>query len=421
MDWQQSLAQLVAPLGQLGPGQWLTIAAANALLALLMLVIVQARRRAGMRGRRAGMVGGSVSQTEENAEPGAALEGISLSPIDRVFPRRPVRFLLLVGTIAIGCWLAGFLLAPNVSKFLTSPEWLFQPIYIAAHLVTLRLFINVFTRSYAAGVSHLMVSRSQALRGVRTILGLHGALVAAAIALPFCWFDFHYLFSDRYTRMGGDAVVRPIDYLMWAIWSLEWFINALIWVLLLGFMVKNCATIIKHPFRSPIHQVLQEKHYRPFLQMSAQGASVLLGFSCLTVLYIVYTGGELTDYLGLGITLGLLVLGFVPPWLLLRAKVDTAVKTATARLQQGTGLGGATGALGLAATERPIEHRLDEALALLRIWHLQHLYGNLGQTEARAILIRLLAPAATIGWQVAHNYGDMAKKLASMVGTMGVK
>ena len=254
-----------------------------------------------------------------------ALEGISLSPIDRVFPRRPRQFLCWSHRLDRG-WLVGYLLAPNKQHFLTSSEWRFQPFYVAVHLIALRLFINVFTRNYAAGVVHLDMSRAHALKGIRPILGPWGALAAAVVALPFCYFDFLYLFSPRYARMGRDEIVRAIDYLMWGIWSLEWFINAFIWVLLVGFMIKNCMTIRRFPFRAPIDAVLHDKHYRPFLQMSSKGATVVLGFSICTVIYLTYTGGELTDYLGLGITVTLLFVCFVPPWLLLRAKVDEAVQ-----------------------------------------------------------------------------------------------
>ena len=425
MDWQQRLSVLIAPLGQLGPAQWLTISTSAGFVLLLAVLIAQSRQHSRLK-RELGDA--MVGDANVRPRPAVALEptgqspldGISLAPIDRVFPRQPAQFLMLVALVSSSSWLVGYLLAPDIAHFRASREWLFQPFYIAAHLIALRLFINVFTRNYASGVAHLDVSKPQALRGVRTMLGGYGVLAAALIALPFCYFDFRYLFSPRYARMGQDDVVRAVDYLMWGIWSLEWFINAFIWVLLVGFMVKNCLTIRTHPFRAPIHVVLNDKLYRPFLQMSSQGSTVLLGFSCVTVIYLYYTGGELTDYLGLGITVALLVIGFVPPWLMLREKVAEAVRSETISLQHDAGLVASGRMLGSAssqspAADAPLEKRLAEALALLRLWHLQNLYGNLGQTEAKAIVFRLLAPAATIGWQLANTYGDMTKKLARML------
>ena len=410
---------------------WLVAAIATIGLAFIVFIRFQSRRHAHI---KLELTEGSRSAGNAESTPSAlTLDGISLSPIDRVFPRRPPEFLTLVAFVSIGTWLAGYILAPVKDSFLTSSEWLFQPFYVAAHLITLRLFINVFTRNYAAGVLQLDVPFRQALRGIRPILGLSGITAAAVVAAPFCYFDFRYLFSSRYARMGRDEIVRSVDYLMWTVWSLEWFINAFIWVLLIGFMVKNCLTIARFPFRAPIDVVLHDKLYRPFLQMSSQGSTVVLGFSLITVLYLYYTGGELTDYLGLGITVALLVVCFVPPWLILRGKVDKSVEIETLKLRHEAGLtAGAQGAM-LAApllmslksstgegalSDRTLEARIDEALALLRLWHLQNLYGNLGQTEARAIVIRLIAPAATIGWQIANNLGDLSHRLGAMLNAM---
>lgn len=423
------MPDLAATLSQYGMAMWLAAAVALMCLGLVAAMVVQSRRHARMKLALTEGAGPTAGGSHAAAG-GLSLDGLALSPIDRVLPRRPLEFLALVSFVSLGTWIAGYALAPNKEHFLTSPEWLFQPFYVAVHLIALRLFINVFTRNYAAGVLQLDVSFKQALRGIRLILGPYGVAAAALIAAPFCYFDFRYLFSARYARMGRDEIVRAADYLMWMIWSLEWFINAFIWVLLIGFMIKNCMTIGRFPFRAPIDVVLHDKLYRPFLQMSSQGSTVVLGFSLVTVLYLYYSGGELTDYLGLGITVALLVVCFVPPWLVLRGKVDEAVRIETYILRRDAGLGAqkfpASTAMSVFASGRinenekldpkNLETRVDEALALLRLWHLQNLYGNLGHTEAKAIVVRLLAPAATIGWQVANSFANLSQRLSAMMG-----
>ncbi len=422
MDWQLRLGDLATSLDDPGLAKLLALVAFGVCATLIAAMLFQSRAHRRIKHQLATLAGDARATPAGDPSTGLSLDGITLSPIDRVFPRHPLQFLMLVATISIGTWIAGYALATNKQHFLTSPEWLFQPFYLAAHLITLRLFINVYTRNYAAGISQLDVSRLYALRGIRPILGPYGALAAIVIALPFCYYDFRYLFSDRYQRMGRDEIVRAADYLMWTVWSLEWFINAFIWVLLVGFMLKNCATIARFPFRKPIDTVLNAKLYRPFLQMSAQGATVVLAFSLFTVLYLYYTGGELTDYTGLGITVALLVICFVPPWMVLRSKVDKAVheRMETLRIGAGLSVGVSAAQVAFEAREavdgaRSLEERLDEVLALLRIEHLNNLYGNLGQTEAKAIMIRLLAPALTIGWQVVHNYSDLTKRMTTML------
>ena len=409
----------------LGPATWLVVAGLAGAGALLAAMAALAIRHARLK-QDISETPQAASERQGGIDTSLGLEGGSLSPIDRVFPRKPGPFLAMVAIISCGTWLAGYALAPDKRKFVTAAEWWFQPFYIAAHLVALRVFINVFTRNFAAGVAHLDLPRPQAMRGIRPILGKRGAALAALVAAPFSYFDFRYLSGPRYLRMGEEGQVLPVDYLMWGIWTLEWFVNAFIWVLLLGFMVKNWTTIRSATFRAPVHVVLEDKHYRPFLQMSAQSSTVVLLFSLVTVLYLIYTGGELTDYLGLGITVVLLVVGFVPPWLLLRNKVDEAVRRETLVLRREAGLGTAgvgAGGLGFAridpaqpGQEAALGQRVDQAVALLRLWHLHNLYGNLGHTEAKAILFRLLAPAATIGWQAMQTQGELMKRLGSLLG-----
>ena len=338
-------------------------------------------------------------------------------PIDRVLPRRMSGTIALSVVLAVGIWLAGLALTPNIPQFLASREWHFQPLYFAAHIIAVRLFVHVYARGFQRGVAHLAVPDHQVRSLVGGILGFPGAFTALMICLPFVALDFLYLFSDRYHRAGG-AVVLPIDYLMWGIWSVEWFLNAFIWIVLIGFLVKTWWVVSYHPFRAPIEIVLHDRQYKPFLQMSAQGASIVFAFTIVTGAYIWYTGGEITDYVGLGITAALIVVGFLPPWLLLKSKVQRAVEEETLvmrqRLLRNLELAEAeASAVGIHDQSRPeahgrtLEHRLDAAVAILRISYLEGRNQHLGSSEARAIVVRMLAPAATMGWQFAKSQTEL--------------
>ncbi len=344
------------------------------------------------------------------AEAALSLEGTALAPIDRIFPTRPIPFLLLVILLCASAWGAGYALAPDKAKFLASVEWRFMPFYLAAHLIAVRLFITAYTRSFREGVKHLEVPAQRAARGLRALLGAVGFLAAILIAAPFCYLDWQYLNrpESRYERMGSGNLVGPIDHLMWGTWCVEWVLNAFIWVMLVGFLIKNYVMIRSFSFRSPIELVLHERHYRPFLLMSSQGATIVLGFSAVTILYLWYTGGEITDYAGLAITAALLLVGFIPPWLLLRRKVRRAVEAETMALRhtvlnvmwrdaQAKKTGAETAGI-------PLEQRLAEALAIFRVSHLEQLKLNLGQREARDVAFRLLAPAIGILWQVTQSF-----------------
>jgi hypothetical protein len=273
-----------------------------------------------------------------------------------------------------------------------------------------------------AGTAHLDISPDRVAAGIRRILGMPGVLVAIAIALPFCVLDYYYLVSDRYETLSGDQLLHAIDYVMWGIWCLEWLINALIWVVLAGFLAMSYQALRTCRFRAPIATVVQEKLYRPFLQMSSQGASIVLGFACVTAFYIWYAGGEISDFLGLGVTGVLLVVGFIPSWLLLNAKVKRTVREEIEALQRnlpalvvGEKVHGANAG---EARSRTVEERLDEVVAMMRAWHLERLQLNLGRTEAQALAVRLAAPAATAGWQFYSNLQGILGKVGGTVGAI---
>jgi hypothetical protein len=335
------------------------------------------------------------------------LKGLPVALIDRVLPPEPKRFLLVVGGIVLLTWGLGYVLAADRAKFLWSPEWRAGPLFLAVHFVALRLFVTLYARNFLRGTAHLEIPPGEAERRMVRVLRPVGGVAAVLLAVPFCVFDFNYLSSAEYQpdlALGPGGTLGPADYLLWGTWCLEWILNAYIWVLLVGFLWLSMWALRWYPFRAPVELVLHEKQYRPFLLMSVQGASVLLFLGMANVAYVWYAEGELSDYVGLGITGGLLLLGFVPPWYKLKAKVEEMVGKETFRLRAQLvdrarpQLPAATAPPGHPLDLHQLAVRIDDALAMLRIDYLERLHQELGRSEGRAIILRMLAPATSILW-----------------------
>jgi hypothetical protein len=405
MDWRARLWGVLDQIERLPHSRWVTLVATSVCLVLLLALIAASMRNLSLRQRLAERDGaappnphGKISGWEDEL-PAISLEGEGRALFDRILPSKPSNFLWLVAVISVGCWILGFVLTSNHLGFILSPEWQLQPIYLAAHFITLRLFATMFTRNFLSGVAHLDMPPTHARRGARLVLGPAGAAVALVIAIPFCLYDYSAKFP---ADLGRDT-----NRLLFAMWCVEWFMMAFIWVQMLGFLLLTRWAVGEHRFRSPIEVVLLEKHYRPFLQMSAQGASIVLGFFLANAIYAWYTGGELTDYLGIAITLILLLVGFVPPWLQLTSKVDRAVKAELATLRKR--LASSEAAEEIAAMEsgqpfvaRQLEDHLEEALVMLRISYLERLHRDLGNVEAKSIVLRVLVPATTLAYYAMH-------------------
>lgn len=420
MDWLAGNVAWIDELHDIG-GPPLTTGALAAsivlVLALVLLILRNRRLQAALATQAAG-----TANPFGSAAPPAHAETVR-TPLDRILLGHPAAFYALALSIPAACWVLGLVLAPSKPRFLQSSEWHVQPFYLTAHLIALRLFVQLFVRKYVAGAAHLDIAPEKVANGIHRALGPRAWLAAAAIALPFAVLDYRYLVSDRYETLSEDRQLYAVDYMMWGIWCTEWLLNALIWVTLAGFLAMGYQALRGSRFRAPIATVVQERLYRPFLQMSSQGATIVLGFACVTGFYIWYAGGAISDFIGLGVTGVLLVVGFVPLWLQLNAKVRRSIgeeieaqRRNLPSLLSGAGVLGAAAAA--AAPARTVDERLDEVVALLRAWHLERLQLDLGRAEAQALAVRLAAPAATAGWQLYANLQTILGQLGGAIGSL---
>jgi hypothetical protein len=405
MHWRGWASSVIEYFEQMPSPKWLGVAASCLSLALLVGLIVLSDRYVRLRRRIA--VQGELSPTDEGWEdelPPISLEGERRALVDRVLPRRPRTFLWAVGALAVACWSGGLALTTDVYAFFTSHEWQLQPVYLAAHFITLRLFSTMFTRNFLAGVVHLDMPTADARRGIQLVQGPVGTLAALLISLPFSLYDYQVL-----GRGGakGSGVGPAAEQLLYGMWCVEWFVLAFIWVQLVGFLFLTRRAIGDYRFRSPIEVVLLEKHYRHFLAMSAHGATIVLGFFVVNVTYGWYTGAEITDYIGVGITLVLLVVGFIPPWMQLTSKMDRIVKAEMAGLRRrvASEMHAQANADASKSDEAAnLRARLDEALVMLRISYLERLHSDLGQMEAWSIVMKMGVPLMTVVYYAVYIY-----------------
>jgi hypothetical protein len=343
----------------------------------------------------------------EEPESLLSLERAEEAWLDRLLPAKPRPFLAVALGVPIAVWVAALVLAPDRGRFLASREWQAQPLYLAAHVVFVRLFVTSYLRNFLAATSYLEMPQGEARRRAHRVLGPIGFLLALAVAAPLAAADVEYLRGKEWMGsadfQGVEGRLGAVDVLLGAMWTAEWILNAYVWVLVVGFLWLSMRVLRRHPWKADLETVLHERHYRPFLMMSAQGASVVLGFTIATAAYIAYTHGETTDYVGLWTTGGLLVFGFVPPWLRLKNDLARRMRADVHRLR--SSVIDARRARRRVDDESPpttteeLGVRLDVVLALLEVDHLERLYRDVGRSEGQAILLRLLAPLSTVVWR----------------------
>jgi hypothetical protein len=335
-----------------------------------------------------------------------SLQRLDIAWLDRILPARPGPFVAVVSVVCAALWVAGLLLAESRARFLADPEWQVMPLYLAVHLVIVRLFVSAYAGDFLAGCKALVMDPGEAERRARRVLGPLGFGVALLLAAPLAAMDVMYIHTPAYVSAVSpkDGPLGAADWLLAAIWILEWIANTYVWVVIVGFLDATMHALGKHPFRDGVVRILRERQYRPFLLMSAHGATIVLLFAAASVLYLLYASGDLSDYVGLAATVGLLLAGFVPPWIRLRSKIAALVHAETERLGRGAEMeiaheAGPRGELPVPRTVEALGEQMHVVVAFLRVEHLERLFADLGKMEAQAVFVRLLAPIATIVWR----------------------
>ncbi len=341
-----------------------------------------------------------------------SLRRLPVAWLDRILPGRPGPFLAVVVAIAIVCWLAGLLLSEDRAAFCASREWQAQPLYFAVHLVVVRLFVTAYAGGYLDGCSALLMPPAEAELRSRRVLGPLGFAAALVLAAPLAVLDVLHVESAQFesATASGRGAVSAADWLLVSMWTVEWIANAYVWVVIVGFLFASMRSLGRHSFRDPVMKVLRERQYRPFLLMSSRGATIVLAFTAASALYVLYAKGETSDYLGLWVTAGLLLAAFVPPWMRLRNRIEALVEAETDRL--GRQVEAAIEDPGRRSADPPPARTIEElgervqlAFSFLRIEHLERLHEDMGRSEAKAVVLRLLAPIATMAWRLARGGG----------------
>ena len=332
---------------------------------------------------------------------GLSLERSPFAVLDRFLPARAGPFVAVVLAAAAAVWACGWLLAVDRARLVASREWLVQPLYLAVHLGLLRAFTSVYAANFVVGASYLEGGATEASGRVKRALGWRSVAVAAAVAVPLVWLDVAWVGGGSYLGAGEGLGVAgglgAADVLMIGVWAVEWVVNAYVWVLVLAFLWHTVRMLREREFCDPIERVLKERQYRPFLLMSAEGASLTVVFAVATFGYVALAEGATSDYAGLWVTAGLVLVGFVPSWLVLKSRIRSLVVAETDLLGDAIAEGSERLApAGVAPSPRGIAEKLDLVVAMLRVERLDRLHAELGKGEAQSLVLKLVAPAVAV-------------------------
>ena len=317
----------------------------------------------------------------------------------KFFPRKLFLlqpFFLFLGLVV---WCIGLLLANDKLLFWNSKEWHIQPLYFAGHLFTVWMFVLPFTKLFNKALAEMEGTKEKFLSLQTTFLGPKGIFFGFLLSLPFQLLTLHGFYSGNYDKyfLESTESISPVDIYIVFIWSLEWFINGYIWFILIAFILLTISAVKPCTFIGEIEQILMRETYKPFLLLIVQGSTSCVFFCLMTSFYVWYSEGDIYDFIGLGLTVLLLVGGFTPPWIMLHNKlygeIDKKANIFCDRLVL----------LDHQLSKNLIEHSpevFSEEVALIhRVGFLDKFKLELGQKQGRSVVLRLLVPFGTMIWQ----------------------
>lgn len=301
-------------------------------------------------------------------------------------------------SIGVVLWLIGLGLSGDYRAYVLSHEWQVQPLYLAGHLFTAWMFVLPFTRLFHRALGAMEGDKTSLEQWTKAVLSPAGIFGATILATPFWAMMIRSFLKGDYDEyfLDAESGMKIIDIWMLLLWATEWWISGYIWFILLGFVGLTIGAISILRFTGEIEDVLIRETYRPFLLLVVQGASCCLFFCLINSAYVWYAEGETDDYVGLGLTIGLLLAGFAPPWIMLRQKLERDIN------DRHKSLGSRLLALELHETRDVAvrdSHAIQEFAIIARIQYLDRLKAELGQKEGRSVVLRLLIPAATMAWE----------------------
>ena len=318
--------------------------------------------------------------------------------IHKFLPTNSLFAALLFLSISLGIWLIALALAVDKTAFWESKEWHVQPLLFAGHLFTAWMFVLPFTKLFHRALSAMEGPKEKIMSWTNLVLGPRGLIGAILLSLPFQYMVTNSYLKGDYDKffIESESSLAIVDLWMMTVWGIEWIINGYIWFILIGFIGLTISAMKLCTFTGSIEEVLIHERYKPFLLLIVQGSSSCLFFCLINSFYVWYAEGDISDFIGLGMTVGLLVGGFAPPWLMLRKKLEKEMQHRY--LQLGTKLIEIDHQF-LAHEGTPDNVYFQESAIISRINFLDRLKMEFGQKEGRSVLLRLLIPTATMGWK----------------------
>jgi hypothetical protein len=231
-------------------------------------------------------------------------------------------------SILLSClfWSAGFYLAIDKNSFLKDHSFLYQIFWLPVHLLLAYFSILVYKKAaFRESLETLTLNSlfKELNKNYRTIL------FSILLVVPFVLQDLvegYSMVQENFPTMGNATWV-----MIGPVWVIEWLCISVMWSRVLATIHLTVKTYTQEYVDQNLDKLLILEAKSPLLQAGVENALINLMYAFSTIGYIVFAGGETTDYQNVVISGALVLISFLACLLFLRMRINEALERLVAK------------------------------------------------------------------------------------------
>lgn len=222
--------------------------------------------------------------------------------------------------LSAGFWIAGYLMAPDPSAFVRNDSWLYQVLWLPAHILCGYLAVCIYQRAISSCHTDAAASPVSLMPYLNYLL--RKLMISTVVVLPFLIMDGiegYEMVLEEFSSMGRSG------WLLMTVWLIEWIATGVLWVHVLLTLKLTFDFYNETYVRDHLESLLITSGDSPLLIAGVENSLVILLYAAATFGYIWFVGGELSDFVALGVSAVFVLVAFLGSMLHLKIKINRAL------------------------------------------------------------------------------------------------
>lgn len=214
----------------------------------------------------------------------------------------------------------GYWVAPDRAAFLDSRSWAYQVVWLPAHLLCAYFAVCIYRGARQSCDPDSSLQPPGLLP--YAVYVLKHFIMASVAVTPFLVMDGlegYDMVLEEFASMGRSG------WLLMAIWGIEWVATGVLWIHVLLTLRLTVQFYSEEYVRGHLDTLLITSKNSPLLMAGVENSLVILVYAAATFGYILWVGGEVSDFVALGVSAIFVLISFLGSMLHLKLRINRAL------------------------------------------------------------------------------------------------